>query len=155
MIIDTKSLEPFVKMHKAKGKKIVLVGGCFDVLHQGHVKFLKKARSEGDILILLLESDENIKKLKGDNRPINTFEIRSKKLESLGFIDLIVELSDSPNDEYYYNLTKLIKPDIIALTKNDPLTQKKKDQAELVGGKIVVVMNRDEAYSSTNIINKK
>ena len=155
MIIEEKELGPLVKSFKSRGKKIVLVGGCFDVLHPAHIKFLQKARSEGDVLILLLESDKNIKKLKGGNRPINTFEIRSKKLESSGFIDLIVKLSDSPNDEYYYNLTKLIKPDIIALTKNDPLTQKKKDQAELAGGKIVEVMNRDETHSSTKIINKK
>lgn len=155
MIIEEKELEPLVKNFKSRGKKIVVAGGCFDVLHPAHIKFLEKARSEGDILILLLESDKNIKKLKGDNRPLNTFEIRSKRLESLGFIDLILKLSDTPNDEYYYNLTKLIEPDIIALTKNDPLTQKKKDQAELVGGKIVEVMNRDETHSSTKIINKK
>src|SRR3989344_2250023 len=134
MIIKENLIEPLVKSFRRKLKKIVLTGGCFDVLHDAHLKFLIKAKREGDFLILLLESDENIQKLKGKGRPVNNFIKRANTLEGLGFIDLIVELSPNVSDKYYYNLTKLIQPDIIALTKDDPLTLKKNEQAKEVGG---------------------
>ncbi len=155
MIVKTDVLEPLIKSYKARGKRIVLTGGCFDILHNGHIEYLTKAKREGTILVILLESDENIRKLKGADRPINTFEKRAIELEKLGFINLIVELSEKTSDSYYYNLTKLIQPDIIAITKNDSLTGKKREQAKIVGGKIKVIMERDERYSSTKLTNNK
>ena len=155
MIIKENLIEPLVKSFRRKLKKIVLTGGCFDVLHDAHLKFLIKAKREGDFLILLLESDENIQKLKGKGRPVNNFIKRANTLEGLGFIDLIVELSPNVSDKYYYNLTKLIQPDIIALTKGDPLTAEKERQAKEAGGEIRTIMERDEKYSSTKLINKK
>jgi rfaE bifunctional protein nucleotidyltransferase chain/domain len=155
MIITDNLIEPFIISFKTKKKSIVLIGGCFDVLHNAHLKFLIKAKREGDFLILLLESDENIQKLKGKGRPVNNFIKRANTLEGLGFIDLIVELSPNVSDIYYYNLTKLIQPDIIALTKDDPLTLKKDEQAKEVGGEIRIIMERDESQSSTKLINKK
>lgn len=155
MIIGEKLIEPLVKSFRKRGKKVVLTGGCFDVLHDAHIRFLTGAKKEGDVLILLLESDENIKKLKGPDRPVNNFIKRANTLEGLGFIDLIVELSPNVSDKYYYNLTKLIQPDIIALTKGDPLTENKEKQAKEVGGEIRIIMERDEKYSSTKLINKK
>ena len=155
MIIGEKLIEPLVKSFRKRGKKVVLTGGCFDVLHDAHIRFLTGAKKEGDILILLLESDANIQKLKGKERPVNNFIKRANTLEGLGFIDLIVELSPNVSDEYYYNLTKLIQPDIIALTKGDPLTANKEKQAKEVGGEIRIIMERDDKYSSTKLINKK
>lgn len=155
MIIEEKLIEPLVKSFRKRGKKVVLTGGCFDVLHDAHIRFLTGAKKEGDILILLLESDGNIQKLKGKERPVNNFIKRANTLEGLGFIDLIIELSPNVSDEYYYNLTKLIQPDIIALTKGDPLIENKEKQAKEVGGEIRIIMERDEKYSSTKLINKK
>ena len=155
MIIGEKLIEPLVKSFRKRGKKVVLTGGCFDILHDAHIRFLTGAKKEGDILILLLESDANIQKLKGSDRPVNNFIKRANTLEGLGFIDLIVELSPNVSDKYYYNLTKLIQPDIIALTKGDPLTENKEKQAKEVGGEIRIIMERDEKYSSTKLINKK
>jgi rfaE bifunctional protein nucleotidyltransferase chain/domain len=155
MIITDNLIEPIINSFKTKNKKIVLAGGCFDVLHDAHLKFIINAKKEGDFLILLLESDENIKKLKGKGRPVNNFIKRANTLEGLGFIDLIVELSANVSDKYYYNLTKLIQPDIIALTKDDPLTLKKNEQAKEVGGETRIIMERDESQSSTKLINKK
>ncbi len=155
MIIDDNLLEPLAAKFRIKNKSIVLAGGCFDVLHKAHEKFLVNAKKSGDILIILLESDENIKKLKGHDRPQNNLEQRALTLESLGFIDLVVKLSPKVSDKYYYKLTKLIQPDIIALTKNDPLTDKKNIQAESVGGRTKIIMDRDENFSSTKLINKK
>lgn len=154
MIIKEEFLKPIINKLKIRNKKIILIGGCFDVIHDAHLKFLKKAKEEGNILVLLLESDENIKNLKGENRPLNNFSRRAKNLESLGFIDIIVQLSPKVSDKYYYNLTKLIQPDIIALTKDDPLIKKKKEQADMAGGVVKQIMNRDKNSSSTKLINK-
>ena len=68
-------------------KNIVLVGGCFDIVHLGHLIFLEKAKAKGDILIVLLESDENIRKNKGQNRPINNQEDRALFLSKLKMVD--------------------------------------------------------------------
>lgn len=155
MIIEDQLIEPLILSPKMSDNKIVLTGGCFDILHNAHIEFLVNAKKKGDFLVLLLESDENIKKLKGKNRPVNNFEKRAENLEALGFIDLIVKLSPKVSDSYYFNLTKLIAPDIIAITKNDPQISNKKEQAELSGGKVEVVMDRDENHSSTKLIEKK
>ncbi len=154
MIVKDSIIGPIIKNLKIRNKTIVLTGGCFDVLHEAHIEFLKKARMQGDTLVLLLESDENIRKMKGESRPVNNFDKRAKNLEALGIIDYIVELSSKVSDKYYFNLTKLIQPDIIALTKGDPLTEKKKQQAIEVGGQIKEIMERNKNYSSTKIINK-
>src|SRR3990167_134264 len=98
-------------------KRIVLTGGCFDILHIGHISFLENAKKEGDVLFVLLESDESIKKLKGDNRPINNQEDRAKILESLKIVDYIIRLPYFENDKDYDKLISSLKPDIIATTK--------------------------------------
>ncbi len=134
------------------GNKKILVGGCFDILHQAHREFLNKAKSLGDTLIVLLESDENIRKLKGDKRPLNDIARRAFKLSRIGAIDYIVLLAQSTSSEYYYNLVNSIKPDIIAITKGDPLTDVKKDQAAMVGGDVIEVMERNPEHSTTALL---
>ena len=64
----------FLNSLRVDGKKIVFTNGCFDIIHVGHIRYLSKAKELGDILIVGLNSDESVKKLKGDNRPINSFE---------------------------------------------------------------------------------
>ena len=92
-----------------KDKKIVFTNGCFDILHAGHVKYLKEAKSFGDILIVGLNSDESVKRLKGESRPINTFEDRATVLSALESVDFVVGFSeDTP-----YELIKVIKPDVL------------------------------------------
>lgn len=135
-----------------KGKKIVLVGGCFDILHPAHNKFLKLSKQEGDFLVVLLESDENIKKLKGKTRPVNNQYTRAQNLSNSDNVDYVILLTTPNSSEYYYNLVKSLRPDIIAVTKGDPLITVKKDQAKLVGGKVVEVMERNLKHSSTELI---
>ncbi len=72
------------------GKKIVFTNGCFDILHAGHVKLLAKAKGFGDYLMVGLNSDESVKRLKGNNRPINDQESRIKLLEAMEAVDLVV-----------------------------------------------------------------
>lgn len=93
------------KFHK-QGKKIVFTNGCFDILHVGHVKYLEEAKSYGDILILGLNADSSVKKLKGETRPINNQDDRAYILASLESVDYVVIFEE----ETPYELIKLIKP---------------------------------------------
>ena len=94
---------------KGKGKKIVFTNGCFDILHRGHVSYLDVAKSFGDVLILGLNSDDSVRRLKGDSRPINNQEDRGFILAALESVDYVVNFyEDTP-----YELIKLIKPDVL------------------------------------------
>ena len=92
-----------------KDKKIVFTNGCFDILHAGHVKYLREAKSFGDILVVGLNSDESVKRLKGESRPINVFEDRATVLSALEAVDFVVGFSDDTP----YELIKAIKPDVL------------------------------------------
>lgn len=122
-----------------QAKKKVLVGGCFDILHYGHVHFLKKARSLGDYLIVALESDQNIKRLKGGGRPFHDQEKRREMLESLTFVDEVIILGPKMMDRDYEKLVIEVKPNIIAATKGDVMLEKKRDHAKKIGAKIIEI----------------
>ena len=92
-----------------KGKKIVFTNGCFDILHVGHVKYLEEAKSYGDVLILGLNADSSVRKLKGPTRPVNTQDDRAYILASLESVDYVVIFEE----ETPYDLIKLIKPQIL------------------------------------------
>lgn len=119
--------------------KVVLIGGCFDILHIGHVKFLKKAKGIGDYLIVLLEPDINIKKLKGPTRPIQSELQRKEILEAIKFIDKVILVPNNANGETYNKLVKKLKPSVIAVTEGDPIKQIKLSQAKSVGAKLKVI----------------
>jgi len=133
---------------------IVLAGGCFDVLHPGHLEFLSKAKALGNKLIILLESDINIRRLKGNSRPINDQKRRKDNLLKTGIVDIIIPLTSKVSDEYYDEVVKSVNPDIIAVTKGDPLLKKKLRQAKSIGCNLKVVMDRNKKYSTTKILNK-
>ena len=96
------------KLHN-QGKKIVFTNGCFDILHVGHVKYLEVAKSYGDVLILGLNADSSVKKLKGPTRPINSQDDRAYILASLESVDYVVIFEE----ETPYELIKLIKPNVL------------------------------------------
>ena len=102
-------IETLAKKLHAKGKKIVFTNGCFDILHAGHVKYLEEAKSYGDILILGLNADSSVKKLKGPTRPINNQEDRAYILASLESVDYVVIFEE----ETPYELIKLVQPHIL------------------------------------------
>lgn len=137
-----------------KVSETVLVGGCFDILHPGHIRFLKKAKSLGDILIVLLESDEKIKQLKGEGRPINSQKIRAEVLTALADVDLVFSLPENMKNDDYDLIVSKIKPDFIAITKGDPKIQYKKRAAALVNAKVKVVTPLVGGYSTKKIIEK-
>ena len=145
--------KPVSPLNKGRShNSVVLVGGCFDILHLGHIVFLKKARNLGDKLVILLESDENIKKNKGNNRPINNQENRAKILESLRMVDQVVKLPEMKTDDEYLEIIKKIKPTIIAVSENDTNLVNKKYQANLVGAKLIKVTNLIPHQSTSRII---
>ena len=102
-------IETLAKKLHAKGKKIVFTNGCFDILHAGHVKYLEEAKSYGDILILGLNADSSVKKLKGPTRPINNQEDRAYILASLESVDYVVIFEE----ETPYELIKSVQPHIL------------------------------------------
>ncbi|MFB3844969.1 MAG: D-glycero-beta-D-manno-heptose 1-phosphate adenylyltransferase [Candidatus Cloacimonadaceae bacterium] len=90
-------------------KQIVFTNGCFDILHAGHVQYLEQAKKLGDILVVGLNSDASVRRLKGENRPINKQEDRALVLAALGFVDYIIIFEeDTP-----YELIKIVNPDVL------------------------------------------
>jgi FAD synthetase len=148
-IVDSQELEKFLP-GEGKGRT-VLVGGCFDILHIGHVKFLSEARGMGDCLIVLLESDKKSRKLKGRNRPVFIQSERAEMLSSLRSVDLVVLLPMMEDDTDYLNLVKKIKPGIIAVTENDPQMEKKRQQAEEAGAELKIIPFT-KTFSSSKLV---
>lgn len=98
-----------IKKWKNEGEKIVFTNGCFDIIHAGHVDYLEKAKSYGDILVVGLNSDDSVKRLKGKDRPINPQEYRKKVLEALKPVDLVIIFDEDTPER----LIKEVKPDIL------------------------------------------
>jgi D-beta-D-heptose 7-phosphate kinase/D-beta-D-heptose 1-phosphate adenosyltransferase len=108
-IKNFEQIERIAKRLKEQGRKIIFTNGCFDILHRGHATYLQKAKELGDILILGLNSDESITRLKGESRPINNLEDRAFLIGALESIDFVVPFTeDTP-----YELIKLINPNIL------------------------------------------
>jgi len=109
MIYNLEEAIEKIKEYKSQSKKIVFTNGCFDIIHAGHVKYLNIAKSYGDILVVGLNSDDSIKRIKGGKRPIVPQEQRAYVLSQLKPVDMVVIFDeDTP-----YNLIKAIKPDIL------------------------------------------
>ena len=131
---------------KQEHKKIVFTNGCFDILHLGHVKYLEQAKKMGDILVIGVNSDNSVKKLKGDNRPINSEYDRAYLLNSLKSVDYTIVF----NEETPYELIKIIEPDVL-VKGGDYKVQ------DIVGNDIAkstVVIDYIKGKSTTSIINK-
>ena len=143
-------LKDIVKDLKSKGKKIVWTNGCFDILHVGHVKYLQKAKELGDVLILGLNTDESVRKIKGPTRPILKEEERAEMLSALSCIDYIVFFDE---ETPIIPITEL-KPDIVV--KGSDYKEEDVVGNELMkktGGRVELVPVV-EGFSTTNIIKK-
>ena len=106
---DREDILDAIKAEKAKGKKIVFTNGCFDILHRGHVTYLQQARALGDLLIVGINSDASVKRLKGPERPVNILEDRAYVLSALKSVDFVIPFEeDTPLD-----LINTIIPDIL------------------------------------------
>ncbi|MGB9716131.1 MAG: D-glycero-beta-D-manno-heptose 1-phosphate adenylyltransferase [Thermodesulfovibrionales bacterium] len=107
-ILERDELKKVIDKEKANGKKIVFTNGCFDILHVGHIRYLKEAKTLGDLLIVGLNSDLSISKIK-PNRPFNPQNHRAEILSSLEMVDYVVIF----DEETPYELIKLVQPDVL------------------------------------------
>ncbi len=147
-IINGKAIERFRRDHREQ--KIVFTNGCFDILHVGHIRYLQEAAKLGDILIIGINSDESVKRLKGPERPINNQSERAEMLGALGFVDYVAIFDeDTP-----LNLINIIQPDVLVkggdYTPDDVVGKR---EVEDRGGKLVLIPFV-EGKSTTNIIEK-
>lgn len=131
-------------------KKVVFTNGCFDILHFGHLHYLEKCAQLGDYLIIGLNSDESIAKLKGDNRPINSALFRKKLLSSLRYIDEVIIF----NEDTPIKLIKDLKPDVLAKGGDyNPIDIVGYDFVKSYGGR-VITLEFLEGFSTTGTIEK-
>lgn len=133
-----------------QNKKIVFTNGCFDILHRGHVEYLAKASDLGDYLVLGLNTDSSIRRIKGENRPVNDEYARAMVIASLSFVTKVVFF----DDDTPYELIKFVKPNI--LVKGDDYKAEDIVGYDIVkenGGEIITV-ELTQGYSTTKIIEK-
>jgi D-beta-D-heptose 7-phosphate kinase/D-beta-D-heptose 1-phosphate adenosyltransferase len=108
-IKTVKEIKKVSKRHRKQNKKVVFTNGCFDILHKGHVSYLNNAKALGDVLIVGVNSDDSVRRLKGENRPINNHDDRAYILSALECVDYVVIFDeDTP-----YELIERVKPDIL------------------------------------------
>ena len=149
-IITTDNLALKVSQWKKNKMKVAFTNGCFDILHLGHLEILTKSKEFGDRLIVAVNSDESVRKLKGKERPINDFQTRSNMLASFSFVDYVVEFSDDTPKK----LIQKIKPNF--LIKGGDYQKKDivgNDIVSSYGGETIIIPLID-GLSSTNTINK-
>ena len=149
-IISRIELIKTVAKLKKKNKKIVITNGCFDILHPGHISYLKKSKELGDVLIVLINTDKSVKKNKGPKRPINNLAYREIVLSQLESVNYITSFSEKTPEKLY----KILSPSI--LTKGRDALKKKVAGALDVkkNGGVIKFINYDSKYSTTKIIKK-
>ena len=150
-IIEKSYLDTQIKLLKERQKKIVFTNGCFDLLHKGHIDLLNKASTYGDILIVGLNSDNSVKNLKGQGRPIENEMTRSKKLLELSNVDFVIIFnSETPKD-----LIIKIMPDVLVkggdYNKDDIVGS---NEVISSGGKVKIVP-LTKGFSTTSIIKSR
>ncbi len=149
-IIDKKKLKPNLALWNFQEKKIVFTNGCFDILHRGHIEYLAAAANLGDILMIGLNSDNSVRKLKGESRPLQDEQSRAMLLGALRFVDVVVFFEE----ETPYELIKFVQPDILVKGKDyQPEEIAGYDIVMAKGGKVETI-ELTPGYSTTSILNK-
>ncbi len=150
MLVSRKLLAEVCSAAKSLGKKIVFTNGCFDILHAGHIKYLNDSKKLGDLLIIGLNSDDSVRRLKGQDRPINSENDRATVISALKSVDYVSIFSeDTP-----FDLINLIIPNV--LTKGGDYIIENIVGADIVienGGEVAII-KYVEGKSTTSIINK-
>jgi len=108
-VLSLQQLQAAVEDARAQGERVVFTNGCFDILHAGHVSYLEQAREQGDRLIVAVNGDASVTRLKGPGRPINSVDRRMAVLAGLGAVDWVVSFSEDTPER----LITLLKPDIL------------------------------------------
>ena len=148
--LDTPALESLVDLMRTNKQSIVFTNGRFDLLHPGHMDYLQKAKTLGDVLIVALNSDDSVRQIKGESRPVNSLNDRMAMLAALECVDFVTSFQeDTP-----YNLIDAIKPDI--LVKGGDYTKDEIVGADIVedNGGEVKILDFLPGYSSSDLIKR-
>ena len=149
-IFDDHSLEKRVALWRFFGKKIVFTNGCFDLLHYGHIDYLSKAASLGDVLVVGLNTDASVSRIKGPSRPINNEQSRMQVMASLFFVSGVI-LFDEPTP---INLITKIQPDVLVKGGDYKIEQIVGHEIVKANGGEVVVLDFVPGYSTTALEKK-
>lgn len=147
-IINLKQLKKISEIAKRENLKISFANGCFDIIHPGHIRYLKAAKEVADILVLGVNNDKSVKKLKGEGRPYFKLKDRLEVLSSIIYIDFIIPFSE----EKPLKIIKILKPDFHC--KGGDYKKEEVPERELVeklGGKVLIVGGK-KVSSSTKLI---
>jgi rfaE bifunctional protein nucleotidyltransferase chain/domain len=137
-------------LKETEGKKVVFTNGCFDILHRGHVSYLNEAKAQGDILVLGLNSDASVRRLKGETRPVNSEEDRKFVLENLKSMDYVfIFEEDTP-----FNLIKQLQPDVLVKGGDWKVSDIIGSDIVLAKGGEVKSLNFIDGFSTTSTIEK-
>ena len=150
LLIDLPELLQSCSAYRQAGKKIVFTNGCFDILHAGHVRYLNAAKALGDVLVVGLNSDESVRCLKGEGRPVNQETDRAEVMAGLRAVDQVIIFDEATAEE----LVRQIKPDIYV--KGGDYSLDSLPEASIVasyGGETVLVP-LVEGRSTTNVIRR-
>lgn len=150
MILERARLVARVSIERSKGKKIVLANGCFDLFHVGHIRYLQGAKALGDILVVGINSDEQVSKLKGEKRPYMPENERAEIVQAIGCVDYVTIFSEPTVTE----LIRAVRPDFHAKgTDYTTETVPEKDIVKEYGGQVAIVGDPKD-HSSTELIKK-
>ena len=150
MLVARKDIAKFCEILRQGGQKVVFTNGCFDILHAGHVTYLEAAKAQGDVLVLGLNTDESVRRLKGPERPINSELDRAKVVGALKAVDYVVLFGEQTAEA----VIAKVKPDVYV--KGGDYTLDTLPEAKIVqsyGGKVAFI-DMVEGRSTTNIINR-
>jgi len=149
-VLSEDELYKVVRELQSHGEKVVMTNGCFDIIHPGHVTYLKQAKALGSKLIVAVNSDDSVKRLKGDSRPINSLEDRIAVLSELSSVDYVVSFSeDTPQ-----KLISRILPDILVKGGDYKVEEIAGHKEVIANGGKVVIIPFVEGKSTTRIVNK-
>ena len=151
-LVTIEQLVEIINQARSEGKKFAWTNGCFDIIHAGHIDYLEKSKAYGDLLVVGLNSDESVKKLKGDNRPIFSELDRAKVLCSIVYVDYVILFSDKRP----IKLLELLQPDYYIKGGDytiDTIDQGERKVVEGYGGEIVL-LPMVEGISSSIIVEK-
>lgn len=149
-ILDREQLRRACALWNFKEMKVVFTNGCFDILHLGHIEYLAKAANLGDVLVIGMNSDHSVHRIKGDSRPINDEHSRSMVLASLEFVTAVVLF----DEETPYELIKTIQPDILVKGRDYKIKEIVGHDIVLAKGGKVKTIELTPGYSTTGIEQK-
>ncbi|MDD2913315.1 MAG: adenylyltransferase/cytidyltransferase family protein [Candidatus Pacebacteria bacterium] len=154
IVLDYSKLKEIVSAHRVLGHRIISTAGSWDMLHIGHLRYLIKAKNEGDVLIVGADSDRGIKLYKNELRPVIPQKERMEMLSYQGCVDYVTLIDDIDNNgAWQYDLVKTILPDVF-VTTNYSYTKKQINDIKKYSKKVVVLPRQAETTSSTEIIER-